>query len=489
MLFALAYLLPSTGGRGLEMDEGAVVVYPALVLDGAVPHRDFSTFYGPGNLWAVAGAFAVFGESIETERAVGMAYRLVIVLALFLLGLRIAGVLGGAFAAVLAAVMMAPEVVWAWATYGGLALGLLGLAIVAMGVRARPARETGALVAGGVLCGLAVLVRPDLAPAVFLGALPLLVLASPRSRVGFAGGAVAALGLLLVHLAIVGPERIARVVTDVVASGPGRELPLPGVSEYPGNLLALSSALTVGLLLAGVVLWRRHADPVVSRTLVGLGVFSLAFMPYAFSRPDQFHIRPVALVPACLAPAAAFVLVRAFVGRGRVRHVAVVAVAFTCAVAVVEYGHLTFDQIQNARDFRDAYRGFEDGNTREARRAVIARAKAVTRPGETLFVGPQDLRRTNYGPTYMYFELRELRPASYYMEMNPGSANAEDSGLADELRRADWLILTSEWDDVDEPNESREYGSPEPNEVVRDDFCLRFERGQYRLYERCDRAA
>ncbi len=55
------------------MDEGAVVAYAARVLDGAVPHRDFLTFYGPGNPWLVAGAFAVFGESVGTERAVGLA--------------------------------------------------------------------------------------------------------------------------------------------------------------------------------------------------------------------------------------------------------------------------------------------------------------------------------------------------------------------------------------------------------------------------------
>ena len=73
------------------------------------------------------------------------------------------------------------------------------------------------------------------------------------------------------------------------------------------------------------------------------------------------------------------------------------------------------------------------------------------------------------------------------MEMNPGTANREGSGLADDLRDADWLILTSEWDDWNEPNESRDFGPSEPNNVVRDEFCLRLERGQYRLYERCDR--
>jgi hypothetical protein len=75
------------------------------------------------------------------------------------------------------------------------------------------------------------------------------------------------------------------------------------------------------------------------------------------------------------------------------------------------------------------------------------------------------------------------------MEMNPQTANRKGSGLADDIRGADWLILTSMWDDWNEPNDSSKYGPSEPNEVVRKAFCLRFESGAYRLYERCDRGA
>ena len=36
MAFALAYLAPMSAGRGLEMDEGAVVAYADRVLEGGV---------------------------------------------------------------------------------------------------------------------------------------------------------------------------------------------------------------------------------------------------------------------------------------------------------------------------------------------------------------------------------------------------------------------------------------------------------------------
>ena len=71
--------------------------------------------------------------------------------------------------------------------------------------------------------------------------------------------------------------------------------------------------------------------------------------------------------------------------------------------------------------------------------------------------------------------------------MAPGVANADDSGLADEVRDADFLVLSRVWDDWDEPNDSRVFGSNEPNEVVDEEFCLVGDYDAlYELYRRCD---
>jgi hypothetical protein len=488
-VFALAYLAPMTGGEGPPMDEGAVVAYPERVLDGAVPHRDFLTFYGPGNLWIVAGAFEVFGKSVGTERAVGLAYRLALVLSLLLIGIRLARVAAGVLAGIVAALLVGHELIWAYATYGALALGLLGIALTAGAATPTGGRrQTVGLVVGGLAGGAALLVRFDFALAVLLGAIPLLTLVPGRRRWWYAGGFLGAMVLYVFHLALVGPERIARVASDLVASGPGRSLPVPRLSAYPGSVLALSVLVLLLFVATGALLWRRRRHDPVPQLLVSVALFDLAILPYVLARPDEPHIRPFAVVPLSLLPALVLVVVGIRISRQRLRHGVVAAVAVVTLVAAVEYGDFTLDRARELRDFRHAYRGFVYPESRDAAGAVVARARALARPGDTLFVGPQDLRRTNYGPTFMYFLLRDLRPASYYMEMNPGTANREGSGLADELRRADWLILTTEWDDWNEPNESMDFGSSEPNEVVRDAFCVRLERRQYRLYERCDRA-
>ena len=101
-----------------------------------------------------------------------------------------------------------------------------------------------------------------------------------------------------------------------------------------------------------------------------------------------------------------------------------------------------------------------------AANAVIAEAARLTEPGDRLFVGPKNLRKTPYSDAYLYYMLPELDPATHYIEMDPGVANAEGSGLADDLASADIAILSSIWDDWDEPNDSRDIGSAEAERVL-----------------------
>jgi hypothetical protein len=71
--------------------------------------------------------------------------------------------------------------------------------------------------------------------------------------------------------------------------------------------------------------------------------------------------------------------------------------------------------------------------------------------------------------------------------MEPGITDAPDSGLAEEVAGADWLLLTNFWTGWFEPNASSEFGSAEPNRIVAEQFCL---AGNYLdalvlLYQRC----
>jgi hypothetical protein len=118
-------------------------------------------------------------------------------------------------------------------------------------------------------------------------------------------------------------------------------------------------------------------------------------------------------------------------------------------------------------------------------RVIDAAERERRRGARTFFTGPRDLRRGFQNDAFLYFVLADLQPASYYVEINPWTANAPGSGLPDELRRADVLILNSWWDDFYEPNESVRYGSDAANRVVREHFCPVEQAGTLALLRRC----
>src|SRR5713101_6608692 len=88
VFFLLAGLLvvalwPAFQSPGQPEDEGIALVYPEMFLKGRLPYRDFESNYGPGNLLILSAAYSFFGTNIFVERAVGLIYRLLILLAIF----------------------------------------------------------------------------------------------------------------------------------------------------------------------------------------------------------------------------------------------------------------------------------------------------------------------------------------------------------------------------------------------------------------------
>ena len=105
-----------------------------------------------------------------------------------------------------------------------------------------------------------------------------------------------------------------------------------------------------------------------------------------------------------------------------------------------------------------------------------------------MIVGPADLSRTIYSDVSVYYLFPELVPATCYIEMDPGLADREGSGLADDIATADCLLLTNFWTGWNEPNASDEYLSDEHNQAVADNFCLvgQYEDNLVLLFERCE---
>jgi hypothetical protein len=541
-LVALAVALPLPTlfrYQGPPMEEGFMLVFPERVLAGDLPNRDFLHLYGPGSLWALAAWFRVAGTTLAAERVYGLIQHLGIIYGLFALALpwgrkvaTVCGVLG-------VLLVITPIGLTALAWNGGVALAVLGCILALRGAArweaGRP-RARALLVAGGVIWGIALLFRPDLVVGIGLAAVALLWGRRRRDLIlPLAGGFVLGVAPIVVHLATAGfgPSFEGMFVQPVFELRGGRHLPIPPswsrldgalqavaqlrVPDWPLPMLGASQQVTVWFLLlpvaaaaiviTGIVAWRRdHADP-RARILLVVGALGAGLLPQALQRPDTTHLAWVSCVSMVFLPVAAVQWAtwsneRREAKSGKRGHPELLktVAAFLPLVVVVlllpAYTARTWVDLtrQNMTadyfgwDVRNGDRTFYLGapDIAASAQAVTDELRGRIQPGDRLLVGTADLRKTPYSDAYFYFLFPDAVPATRYIEMDPGIANAEDSGLADEVASADWLILSHVWDHWDEPNDSRELGSDAPNQVIEDHFCRVGDQGpHYELWMRC----
>jgi hypothetical protein len=368
-------------------------------------------------------------------------------------------------------------------------------------------RARGLLVAG-LLAGAALLFRPDLVLALALSLGVLFVFAlDGAGRRRLALGAALGVSPYLVHLALAGPGNAVRgmVLEPVFDLRAGRRLPFPpphdeytsflnrafAFREFPWPLAAPAQTMQIFLffctvfgvaaLLVVIGVWAHRRGSEHGWRLLALSLLAAGLLPQTVQRADTAHMSWVGcvglgLLPMFLAEAARLRGVRPPVAR---------AVVLAPLALMLLFPHFSYrwyadyaaQSVGHDRHFwsvdhdgRSFYYGRRDVGV--AAEAMFEDIDRLTERGDRLIVGPGDLAVTPYSESYLYYLLPDLEPGTRYIEMDPGVANADDSGLADELRAADVVILSSMYDNWHEPNTSMEPGSQEPNEVVRDEFCL-----------------
>jgi hypothetical protein len=534
-VIALAFLIPLRGllrSQGPAMEEGFMLVFPERVLHGDLPNRDFLHLYGPGSLWVLAGVFKTFGVSLTAERLVGLLQQVGVVLGVYALARHWGRTIALSCAITSLVIIVPPVGLTALGWVGGVALGLLGLALALESRRVpdgRSARRYAFL--GGVLLGFALLYRIDLVLAVGLAVVVMLRGAGRTRSKWLLGGIAVGVAPYLIQLATAGVGTTFRgmILDPVVYLRGGRRLPIPppwdhldGFLQKVGAIQPLSwplpsfstaQQLTIWFffLLASVAFllfvasWRLRENRAsfTARVLATVALFSVGLLPQAIQRVDSAHFAWVSCVPIAFLPIAITEVLKAKAPRVRVRVRSAIAGG---SVLVFLFAVLPFFTARSYADFslqsvgihRIAYkiehrgRIFYHGRPEAARAAnqLLPVADRISKPGDRLFVGPTDLRKTPYSDAYLYYMLPDLNPATYYIEMDPGVANASDSRLASDLRSADIAILSSVWNDWDEPNDARKFGPNRPNEILKRDFCLvdKFGRGGvYELYRRCNK--
>ena len=274
-------------------------------------------------------------------------------------------------------------------------------------------------------------------------------------------------------------------------------------------LLVLQISASIVNITAGIIEFRDSSSRQRGRLLLAAGLLGLGLIHYAVQRFDSGHALNSALISLSFLPLSIFVLSSA-IAKAIPRWLTA-AVALLLTIAVIHFLTPTFMRyfyrslrvtlaIAPARQAVKTGEELEPGDkaifiTHNGRPfpfgfpyaaddadKLLTELERVSLPGQRLFVGPGDLRLTNYCDTYIYYMEPQLAPATYFLEMNPGSANAPNSRLPRDVANADWVILNRRWDFLNESNRSIQLGASDPNQIVRQNFDFWSESGSYLLF-------
>ena len=492
---------------GAPMEEGFMIVFPERLLHGDIPNRDYLHLYGPGSIWTLAAFMKVFGVSMWTERAVGALQIVGLVAGTTWVGYRWGRYAAFLCGAVTAVVLIPPMGVTALAWVGGVAFAVWSVAVAARALDPGQNRRR-LLLWSGLLAGASLLYRPDLVIALGIPLGVLFVWAlDGAGRRRLALGTAIGVSPYLIHLALAGVGNSVQgmVLDPVFKLRPGRRLPFPpptndytsflnrafAFREFPWPFPAFRQPLQIAVwfwtlvavcvLLVAIGVWAKRAGSVHGWRLLALSLLAIGLLPQAVQRADTAHLCWVSCVPFGLLPA---FLAEAARLRGA-RAVPTKAVMLLPLALLFLFPHFTyrwyadytaqsFGQRREASNMvnhggRSFYYGRHDVGV--AAEEMFADIDRLTKPGDRLIVGPGTFRRTPYSEAYLYYMLPKLVPGTRYIEMDPGVTNAADSGLADELRKADVVIMSTMYDNWVEPNTSQDPGSPVPDRVLARDFC------------------
>jgi len=115
------------------------------------------------------------------------------------------------------------------------------------------------------------------------------------------------------------------------------------------------------------------------------------------------------------------------------------------------------------------------------RSALLEHAPA----GGSLFVGATDMSRDSLTRVLVYHLVPELHARGYFLDLTGGVAARSGSGLVNDLRRSNVLLLTRlQAGLMERISPYAQPGSKEANQMVASEFCLVGETGWGEVYQR-----
>jgi len=493
---SLFWWLPKFTASGNPFDEATLLVYPELCLQGKIVYRDFQAYYGPGNIWLLAGIYHAFGLSIWVERIVGLIERILLLIAFGCLALRLQPKASGtAMLAVLFVLTPLSLIALAWIP--AVLLSLTGL-LLASRVRLDSEGTNAAAFFSGLAMAFALLFRPDAGPAVLLASAVFLLTWRANQRWRWLGGFILGNIPMLIQVLIATPRAVWNnlVSYPVFVVREGRVIHWENIQPTLKPLLLLAVVLAIANIITGWIAWRRDRG---APLYLAVSVLGAALIHQTLQRCDLAHLAMGSLVTFPLgAVTVQFWIERWLPWKNRFLQIAVGAAACIALFSIAAPGYLQKIALPQLREVvtqeashpRNVISGGRSWPLDPPAAAfhttqLLNYINDHSQPGEKLFVGPSDLRRTYFNDLHFYHLLMpRLVPSGYFLELNPLLTNSETSGIDRQIADSHWVITNEIYDRFHEANRSSELGSEKPNLVLKAQFQEVFHSGPFRVLEK-----
>jgi hypothetical protein len=509
-LAAMLYLTLCMDRTVGVFDEALILLGSVRVLDGAVPHRDFYTLYGPGQFYALAALYKFFGVSVLVERVWDTIVRGCSVVLVFVIVDRVASRPLAILATAASLVCLGSFGSFGYPVFPALAATLMGLAFLMPAFDSKAAGS--GLVAAGVSAGVTMLLRYDVGFSTFGAMSAVLALrtwfGSPdrthRIRAIVRTLILYSLGFAVVIVPVATAFAFCGAMPDLifdVVVYPARyyvkmrSLPFPRLSSLRaepatfGVYLPLVVCAAAVPTMVAIARCRRANEgarkcddgqpPVqaaLTWTLLGLAVLTLAFFGKGIVRVSTIHMAMAIITSLTLA----CVLAQPVPGRGVVGRI---MIAMALLAGAVFTGSSLGTGLQNAllniawaRDSASRAlpattvaaasgscrmpAGLERLSCFQTSAATIETILYVqqrTTAADPVFVGLPRHDRIFVSDVLLYFAMKRS-PATKWYEFDPGlqtSAPIQQT-MVGELQRAKpkLVVLDASWTEVTEPNDS-----------------------------------
>jgi hypothetical protein len=491
----------------IPYDEGLILTGAMQVAAGHIPHRDFYAVYGPGQFYALAALFDVFGQTLLVERLYDAAVKAGIVCLVYVVSLRL---MGRVFATIVAGfcLLLVSQIGYPvypiWTCLFFSLLAVLPLFAIFEGHY-----STLGLFSSGLCAGAVVLFRYDMGILAVLAlsfALALYGFVNASGRLGGVVGRMAALllplwcGAALVIVPLLAAYLVNGVMSDFIFQifrFPAthyihtRSLPFPPIWRS-GSSIVYFTPLTIVPYIALVVVEYRHADILKSAGSAGatkwiafvIAVFAAGLYFKGFVRVSPTHMAPSIIFSLILL---GFTARCVLIGRQLAIRPALAVLVLAPVVCAAAYGFYAIRMTRSvalenlSESARLARRSMQrtaspdstgpcDPQTAldraqcfivtDAERQAVQFVMSNSTPGQPIFVANGTNDKTFENNNAFYF-LAGRQPASKWSLFDVGlqSSEAFQDIIVEELeqKRPPIIAIDTEFDSVEEPNDSAKH--------------------------------